>query len=334
MKNKTRDGRFREKRIRLPIGIIKNRIDEIKKDHNFTWKQFAETLNISEHTLRYDFRIKGNTLPFSVFQTILELNQKKNKKENINKKIKFLDAFWGQKHKNKANLKKIQQPELTEKYAEFFGAMLGDGCIFSNLSGICISGNSILDRSYLEKYVSPLIFKLFQLKPTIYYSNQSNSMRCIVYSKKIAEFLIQQKFPQGKKTFENLKIPHSFFKETKLLKACIRGLVDTDGSIFAHPNTRICLNISIYSGSLLNSCLKAFKKLNIKVGKYNKGINLYGTSKISNYFEKIGSSNVRNVLKYKIFKEKNYVPTSKEIESFLRENNTFSVKLPYHGPMV
>lgn len=334
MRNKTKDGRFREKRIRLPIRVIKKNIDKIKKDNAFTWKQFADILTVSEYTLRYDFRVKGNTLPASIFQKILELNQKNIKKENIKNKIKFLDTFWGQKHKNKSNLKKIQQPQVTEEYAEFFGAMLGDGCIFSNLSGICISGNSVLDKSYLEKYLFQLIFNLFKLKPTIYYSNQSNSMRCIIYSKKIAEFLIQQTFPKGKKILKKPQIPPTFFKNPKLLIACIRGLVDTDGSIFAHPHTKICLNISVYSTSLLTSCVKAFKQLNIKIGKYPTGINLYGLNKLDNYFEKIGSSNLRNILKYKLFKENSYVPTSKEIESFLREKNPPCIKLPYHGPVV
>jgi len=125
-----------------------------------------------------------------------------------------------------------------------------------------------------------------------------------------------------------------FFKNAQLLKACIRGLVDTDGSIFAHPHTKIGLNISIYSESLLNSCLKGFKELNIKIGKYNKGINLYGPIKVSNYFEKIGSSNLRNILKYSIFKDSDIVPKSREIESFLRGNDTFDMKLPYYGSIV
>jgi len=211
---------------------------------------------------------------------------------------------------------------------------LGDGCIFSNKMGICISGNSLLDKNYIEDYICPLIQRLFQIKPKIYYSNQSNSIRCVVYSKKLSEILIKQGFPKGKKNLANLRIPSKFFKDVGILESCIRGLVDTDGSISAHPNVKIALNISSCSKSLINSFLEAFKKINLNAGGYSKGINLYGKIKLEEYFKKVGSSNLRNILKYKTFKEKKYVPTSKEIETFLKKNESINMKLPWYGPMV
>jgi len=41
-----------------------------------------------------------------------------------------------------------------------------------------------------------------------------------------------------------------------------------------------------------------------------------------------------NFLLESIKQEKKYVPTSKEIETFLKKNESINMKLPWYGPMV
>lgn len=331
--DRTIDGRFIEKRVKLPITKVKLLLNDIKKTNKFKWAEFADLLGISNYTLRYNYRVKGNTIPLSVFNKIINLTKRHDYKKIINN-LQIFDEFWGQKSLKNKNYKKIELPEINNLFAEFYGAMLGDGCVYYNLSGICISGDSRLDNYYLENYIPKQIYTLFKIKPKIYYSNQSNSIRCVIYSKKLSEFLIKKDFPRGKKLCGDLKIPYKFFNNQGLLKACIRGLMDTDGSISRHPHSKIMLNISIYSKTLLESCLAAFNKIGIKLGSYNKGINIYGDQKVTDYFRRIGSSNPKNILKFICFKNNTIVPTSKDIEMFLRRKNFSYMKLPYYGLVV
>lgn len=252
---------------------------------------------------------------------------------SVYKKIKVTKPFWGQEKGGNSTKEKLNKlitiPDInTPKFAEFYGIMLGDGCIYSNLNGFCIAGDSVLDKAFHENHIKKLIFELFNIKPKVYYSKQSRSIRCNVYSRKICRFLIEQGFPAGKKKFGNLEIPSFILKNENLIKSCIRGLNDTDGTVCQHPHSKIMLQISMTVPSLLNSCKKAFNKLNFDVGFYNKGVNLYGKEKIRRYFEAIGSSNPKHLIKYKIFLKTGKFPSKQEIESFLRNENVLTTVGP------
>jgi len=215
----------------------------------------------------------------------------------------------------------ITFPDIkTVEFAEFYGILLGDGCIYSNLNGICISGNSILDKDYIENYVAGLIKSLFNINPKIYFSKKEKSIRCVIYNRDIVRFLLSLGFPLGIKKNKNPKIPDSFFKNKDLLKTCIRGLQDTDGSLYPQSNVKIILDICIKTPSLLESTKKAFEKIKFKINYTHNRIYLCGERDVSLFMAEIGSSNLRNILKYKIFLEKGKVPKSSEIEKFLREN--------------
>ena len=327
---KTTDGRFVETRIVLPIGVISQVLFDVKTRNNWTWNEFAKRLSISGHTLSHDIVSKGNTLPFSVFNKILSLT---NDAEAalLRKNCKKLMPFWGQRNQKEAKVWKTPDTN-TEKFAEFYGIMLGDGCIYSNLSSICISGNSLLDKYYIEGYVSRLITSLFGVKPKINYHKNENSMRCIVNSKTITNFLYDFGFPKGKKKMQNTKIPNKFIGKPDLFYACLRGLNDTDGSIYPQ-NSKIAVDICIKSPTLLKSALKGLKRTNLEFGYTNDRVYFSGERRVKSFMTKIGSSNFRNILKFKNFLEKGYTPKTKEMAMLLKQN-LYSIRLPYYGPVV
>ena len=180
-------------------------------------------------------------------------------------------------------------------------------------------GNSILDKDYLEVYVSNLIEKIFNIKPKIYYSKKKKAIRCIIYNREIARFLEKFGFPVGIKKIKNPKIPKIFFKNKNLIKMCIRGLQDTDGSIYPQSNVKIILDICIKSNSLLESTKEAFNKIEFKINYTHNRIYLCGKEKVAFFMKEIGSSNLRNKRKYEIFLETGKVPLSSEMEKLLRE---------------
>ena len=100
----------------------------------------------------------------------------------------------------------------TTMFAEFYGAMLGDGCIYTAGDSLCIVGNLVLDRWYVEEYLQTVCKKLFNITPRIYLRPNDGSIAMVINSKHITAFFCELGFPRGKKMKAKLTIPSFFFK--------------------------------------------------------------------------------------------------------------------------
>ncbi len=319
---RTKDGRFIEKRVSIPLPQLKKIILEVKKNNKYTWKEFSQALGVSEDTIRINWYIKGRSIPFSLFEKLLSLSSLN--KEDIT--FSILDPFLGQKNGIKSQIEaKIFLPQVNDKaFAEFLGIMSGDGCLYSNLSGICISGHKILDEQYYKKYLSELIVSLFRIRPHFYYSQEQNEIRCVIYSKKLALFFKNLGFPLGKKLYSQLVIPQSYFGDKPLLESFLRGMFDTDGTIYPHKSAKAIIEISIKHKDLKESCFKAFEILKLPSKKSTDRIYFIGSKNVSLFFTVIGSSNFKQQKKYEIFTETGSVPKNFQIESYLKDCNLIS----------
>ena len=185
---KTNDGRIIEKRVKINKYFLKSILINYKKQRSLTWKDLAKKFGISEYTISHDWFKEHSTIPINHFKKLLRLN--KIKFTDLKDKVKIMEPFWGQKANRKSKCILLSFPDInSEEYAEFYGIMLGDGCIYSDMSGFCISGNSVLDKIYYKEYLNNLIVSLFNVNPKIYYSKNIKSVRCVVYNQKIAKFL-------------------------------------------------------------------------------------------------------------------------------------------------
>ena len=191
-----------------------------------------------------------------------------------------------------------------------------------NVRGMSLEGKDAVKKCrkvYLENYVSKLIYDLFNIYPHIYYSKSEKSIRAVCYSQTIAKFLVKIGFPPGKKNNGNPRIPNSFFNNPDCLRRCLRGINDTDGSIYPQRNSKIILDISIPCKSLRESSNDAFKRIGIGVNSTNNRIYICGKKNVSKVIQSIGISNLKNKVKYQSFLKYHRVPTTEEIESLLKD---------------
>lgn len=144
---KTRDGRFIEKRVLISKEEIKFIIDSAKKNNNLTLNSLAARIGVSSQTIRHEWISLNRTIPLSLFNKIVILAGRSNLQDII-KRAKILKPFWGQSlEESKRTLKRVNLPERkSEDFAEFYGILLGDGCVFSNLNGLTITGDKFLDH--------------------------------------------------------------------------------------------------------------------------------------------------------------------------------------------
>ena len=106
--------------------------------------------------------------------------------------MKVIKPFWWQKLKEgRPKLKNVKIPKkVNEKFSEFYGILLGDGCVFSNLKGFNISGDKFLDYFYYKNYLKELIFDLFGAHPSIYVLDTERSIKCVFTAQKLLNTLL------------------------------------------------------------------------------------------------------------------------------------------------
>ena len=205
----------------------------------------------------------------------------------------------------------------SEKFAEFIGILLGDGCIYSNKQSVCIAGDKLLDRDYFENHLNKLIFDLFSVRQHNYFCKKNRGMHCVINSKSLVNFLCPNFFVAGNKIKAGAQIPSYFFSNKLLLKSCLKGLFDTDGSVCPHPNSKVMLIITIKNPALMKSALTAFDELNFPAKQSKGDIYFYGAKKVKAFFDIINSSNPKHLIKWNIFLKTGILPRTKELEKIV-----------------
>ncbi len=203
--------------------------------------------------------------------------------------------------------------------AEFIGALIGDGYISKTKSQFKIgfTGHPQKDFEYYV-YLQRMIDDLWNKKVVI--SNRERGLR-IGFKSKIAanELLVDYDLPWGKKS-ACISIPQKIFKDKDLLIYAIRGIVDTDGSVFVSKKKGILeypsLEITTSSLSLACQLRTAFFSYDFVVANIRKyksklsvlityKISLFGLENLKKYYRLIGFSNPSKLHKAKQIIAKN-----------------------------
>jgi len=115
--------------------------------------------------------------------------------------------------------------------AEFIGIELGDGGITKWQCVITL--NSVADSDYV-KFVSLLIKKLFGEYPKIYKDKTSLAVDLCIHGVSFLAYLKTIGIEGGNKVKRQVGVPKWVSIKTEYKLACLRGLMDTDGGVFAH----------------------------------------------------------------------------------------------------
>jgi len=195
---------------------------------------------------------------------------------------------------------------ITEGVAELIGVIIGDGYIYrkNRKYQIGIVGSPKTDREYFDK-LKKLIYEEWNKEVKIKF--RFRGLRMVFDSKKICEFLINDmKMFHGKGKCQNVKIPEEIFKNLKLSKCTIRGIADTDGSVFISKKPGIekypSIEITTTSQNLAHQLKQTLVKIGFRVSlRENTGkqinalkaykIALYGKENLKRWIKEIGFTN-------------------------------------------
>lgn len=194
--------------------------------------------------------------------------------------------------------KDVKKPKMGGELAEIFGVINGDGHIDRAGREICIVGNA-LEAEYFN-YLKDLFERNFNLKFTIF-KMRPTTLKLRVYSKGLAKILVKDYgFPFGHKTGK-LSIPKQVFKSKKWLSAYIRGLFDTDGTIYQRRKKDMVVEIISVDKNYLNQIKDALSLLNFKAGISGKNLYIYNQEDIRRFFEVIKPANSKHLKRFSLY---------------------------------
>ena len=129
---------------------------------------------------------------------------------------------------------------ISPSLAEVYGALIGDGCLSTFYSTyrkkqlylVMLTGHTH-DFKYYQETIMPIFIKEFGTKGYLAHRGEKrgNCIDYVFWSKRIFSWFNDVGFPVGKKI--RLSIPKDIKNNNNLAIACVRGIFDTDGSIYS-----------------------------------------------------------------------------------------------------
>lgn len=185
----------------------------------------------------------------------------------------------------------------TSSMAEFFGIMLGDGCIGPTQVMVTL-GNKELD--YVN-HVSKLITKLFSITPKVYIRKKGYYVVSFG-SKKAVDWLLCNNLVRNK-VRNQVKTPDWILEKKVFMQSFLRGFFDTDGSVYKlHFGVQLCFTNR--SQPLLNDIANSLKQLGYYPSRISR-FQVYVTRKrqVQRFFKSINPANIKHRQRFNRFVE-------------------------------
>ena len=195
--------------------------------------------------------------------------------------------------------------------AEIIGIMLGDGGIYLDYKHkyqltISFNKKEIQYRDYVknlfEDYFFPYTFRVDELASEFLIRNVSFHL---------VDYLISEGLISGDKNKNRISIPKWVFQDKKYLIPCIRGLFDTDGSIYRKYGNYSQIQFKFGHFEIVDSIRKGLVILDFKPTKITSELNngfthwkvyLSRQDEIKRFFNIFNPANKKHLSRYKKIK--------------------------------
>lgn len=332
--------RYISKRVKFTKGKQNKFLSAAQKKLGINSAKFARLLNISQRNLS-DWKREKITLPLKAANIV-------EKKTGIRlpKSTEILDPYWyatkGARKGGLAVLKKyhsiggdpkrrmkkwrewwekegkfqnhpmlhrrlpFKKPSMSAKLAEFAGIMLGDGGISKYQLKITLHAKD--DFPY-SKFVVGLIKKLFRINPSIHFRPDCSVLNIEISRVGLVDFFTSNLgLKIGNKVKQQVGIPGWIMRKKELQIACVRGLIDTDGTVITH---RYKSKGKHYAYKKIGFTSRSFpivesvheilneSKIKNRIAKDNYDVRIEAASDVKKYFDLFGSNNPKHLKRYR-----------------------------------
>lgn len=227
--------------------------------------------------------------------------------------------------------KKIVLPMLNNKLSEFIGIHLGDGTLTEHF--VKITQDYRYDMPYVF-YIAGLTMELFGKQPTIRREKGSNLVYVQLFSKKVCEYLHSKwAMPYGDKIKGIAMVPNEIMKNKQFTICCLRGLIDTDGSVSKDGNS-ISIRFSSHNKTLVDQVEDIGKSLGIFTFRNPLETGTRSWDNVVKYFRVVGSSNPRHIIRFHRRYSENELLKKSEILKHYKTYKGISLPFRLDGPVV
>ncbi len=183
----------------------------------------------------------------------------------------------------------FKKPDHSEELAEFIGIVLGDGGLTKDQ---CVITLHIIDDIDYSEYVRKLANRLFEANATIASYPKHTVIKVIISGIKFIEMLKSFGLFVGNKMSHKVDMPDWIKENIDYLRACMRGLYDTDGTAFTHKHSvlghqYVHFGVGFCSASkpLYDSFAEGMRKFGIKPHFNETNIFCCGVKSSKKFFE-------------------------------------------------
>jgi len=255
----------------------------LKEKINCSWENFYPNYKISR-SMFFNYLSGRYFIPKNLFLDWKKIVDDSNIIFVENVKVKYLP-------------KKIPKIIFDENLAEILGILNGDGHVSKFKHEICVVGD-LKEKDYFD-HLKKLFEKKFKLAFTLRKEDHAFKLRC--YSKDLSNLLVSEyRLPKGNK-MGKLKIPKQVFASEVFIKGYIRGLYDTDGSLYFRRKNEPVIQITSADPLFLKEVHKALSLLGFSVSKGNQRIFIYKKEQIKRFFSDIKPANSKHLKKYQSY---------------------------------
>jgi hypothetical protein len=256
---------------------LKIKEKELKSVYD-TLKDKGYSLRDINSEINSDFRnhvYKGTSLDQDTFNKLEELYGEPIK----HTRIQYTN---GKKSPDTINITKCSRT------AELIGIILGDGHLSKKINNcLCITLHN--EEQELISHTTQLCKNVIDKEPRKYNLKGSKAVQLKINSKEVVEELLELGLKTGNKVDNQVNTPHWVKDEEKYQKACLRGLIDTDGSIYTQStDKRTIIQFKNRSQPLLRDFKEMCKNLGIEPSNAGKfSVQVAAQIEVSRFIEKI-----------------------------------------------
>lgn len=218
-------------------------------------------------------------------------------------------SWWHQTGKHRAHpilhvRLPFKRPKRSESLAEFVGIMLGDGGMSARQLTVTLNHHD--DRQY-KNYVVDLLEGLFGVVPSVYHDPADSVYSVVISRTDLIDYCTSELgLVRGSKVRQQVDIPQWVKTNSSYRVACLRGLVDTDGSVFQHTYLvngrrywykKLCF--TSHSRPLARSVSDMMRSIGLHP-RFSRGkdVRLDRRDDIERYFQLVGSHNPKHIRRY------------------------------------
>ncbi len=203
--------------------------------------------------------------------------------------------------------KEILLPEKSPRLAELVGILLGDGEITD--FQVRVTSHREKEAEY-SRFVSELAAELFGVEAPLI--PRENTYIVTVSSVAVVEFLLSIGLKKGNKVKQQVSVPDWIFSDRECMRACLRGLMDTDGGPYPHSykvSGKMYRYVKICFRNHSTPLLIGMEKMLVEFGFAAKNdgkhkVSLYRQPEIRRYFEEIGTNNSYHLRRFHDFAQR------------------------------